>query len=68
MIVARVRGWELPSGLVQICLLEELKSTYDEETITKDLSCGVRAGSNLEPEQCGQGGYTRHELGQTQCG
>ena len=42
MRVARVRGWELPSGLVQICLLEELKSTYDEETITKDLSCGVR--------------------------
>ena len=24
--------------------------------------------SNLEPEQCGQGGYTRHEPGQTQCG
>ena len=23
---------------------------------------------NLEPEQCGQGGYTRHEWGQTQCG
>ena len=24
--------------------------------------------NNLEPEQCGQGGYTRRELGQTQCG
>ena len=24
--------------------------------------------SNLEPEQCGQGGYTRHEQGQAQCG
>ena len=34
MIVTRVRGWKLPSGLVQICLFEELKSTYDEETIT----------------------------------
>ena len=25
-------------------------------------------GNNLEPEQCGQGGYTRRERGQTQCG
>lgn len=33
MIVTRVREWKLPSGLVQICLFEELKSTYDEETI-----------------------------------
>ena len=24
--------------------------------------------SNLEPEQCGQGGYTRREQGQAQCG
>ena len=24
--------------------------------------------SNLEPEQCGQGGHTRPEQGQTQCG
>ena len=24
--------------------------------------------NNLEPEQCGQGGYTRRERGQTQCG
>jgi len=24
--------------------------------------------SNLEPEECGQGGYTRHERGQAQCG
>ena len=24
--------------------------------------------SNLEPEQCGQGGYMRCERGQTQCG
>ena len=24
--------------------------------------------NNLEPEQCGQGGYTRREWGQTQCG
>ena len=24
--------------------------------------------SNLEPEQCGQGGYTCHERGQAQCG
>ena len=24
--------------------------------------------SNLEPEQCGQGGYTRRELGQAHCG
>ena len=24
--------------------------------------------SNLEPEQCGQGGHTRHERGQAQCG
>ena len=24
--------------------------------------------SNLEPEQCGQGGHRRHELGQGQCG
>ena len=23
---------------------------------------------NLEPEQCGQGGYTHHEPGQAQCG
>ena len=23
--------------------------------------------NNLEPEQCGQGGYTRRERGQTQC-
>ena len=33
MIVTRVREWKLPSGLVQICLFEELKSTYGEETI-----------------------------------
>ena len=24
--------------------------------------------SNLEPEQCGQGGYMRREQGQAQCG
>ena len=24
--------------------------------------------NNLEPEQCGQGGYTRREQGQTHCG
>ena len=24
--------------------------------------------SNLEPEQCGQGGYTHREQGQAQCG
>ena len=24
--------------------------------------------SNLEPEQCGQGGHMRHEWGQAQCG
>ena len=24
--------------------------------------------SNLEPEQCGQGGHTRREWGQAQCG
>ena len=30
-------------------------------------SAGSRQ-SNLEPEQCGQGGYTRREWGQAQCG
>ena len=36
--------------------------------IKRCLLLGRKPMSNLEPKQCGQGGYTRHERGQTQCG
>ena len=44
---------------------------YTEELYKKDLHDSDNHNgviTDLEPEQCGQGGYMRRERGQTQCG